>query len=151
MESALSNIRHYQSLGLKNTGASLEEVKRAYKKLSLMIHPDRNHARGAEAAFKRLTEAYSAISNPAAGAPPQTPTPAGAGAGTPRAPGSATPQGGAGAAHSTPRAGGLFDDAPSGSVSGDGTPRAGPPQPRRRRQWEKVLGLGKKRASVERD
>ena len=29
MESALSNIRHYQSLGLKNTGASLEEVKRA--------------------------------------------------------------------------------------------------------------------------
>ena len=38
MESALSNIRHYQSLGLKNTGASLEEVKRAYKKLSLQLH-----------------------------------------------------------------------------------------------------------------
>ena len=38
---------------------------------------------------------------------------------------------------------------PQQPMSGDGTPRAGPPV--RRRRWEKVLGLGKKRASVERD
>ena len=52
MESALSNIRHYQSLGLKNTGASLEEVKRAYKKLSLRYHPDRNSDPSATAKFQ---------------------------------------------------------------------------------------------------
>ena len=64
MESALSNIRHYQSLGLKNTGASLEEVKRAYKKLALKLHPDRCKEELAEEAFKRLEEAHRTLTTP---------------------------------------------------------------------------------------
>ena len=64
MESALSNIRHYQSLGLKNTGASLEEVKRAYKKLSLRYHPDRNSDPSATAKFQEISTAYNVLSTP---------------------------------------------------------------------------------------
>ena len=130
--------------------ASEAEVKKAYKKLSLVLHPDRNHASGAEGAFKRLSESYSAVTQLMAAGGAQTPM------STPRANGTSTPSGHAPATaspappgtpfqHATP--GGGMDGTP-GSVSGDATPRAGPP--RRRRQWEKVLGLGKKR-SVERD
>jgi hypothetical protein len=43
--------------------ASDADAKKAYKKLSLQLHPDRNHARNSEAAFKRLSEAYAAITS----------------------------------------------------------------------------------------
>ena len=42
-------------------GCTEAEAKRAYRKLSLTLHPDRNHAAGAEAAFKTLSEAYSDV------------------------------------------------------------------------------------------
>ena len=41
-------------------GASEAQVKAAYKRLALRLHPDRNHAKSAEAAFKRLQAAYEA-------------------------------------------------------------------------------------------
>ena len=43
--------------------ASDADAKKAYKKLSLQLHPDRNHARNSEAAFKRLSEAYAAVTS----------------------------------------------------------------------------------------
>ena len=42
-------------------GATVEEVKKAYRRLALRLHPDRNRARQAEAAFKRLLEAYNSL------------------------------------------------------------------------------------------
>ena len=41
--------------------ASEADVKRAYKRLALHLHPDRNHATEAEAAFKRLQAAYEKV------------------------------------------------------------------------------------------
>lgn len=53
---------HLAVLGLSQTEArSTDAVKKAYKRLCLLLHPDRNHARQAEAAFKRLQSAYEAL------------------------------------------------------------------------------------------
>ena len=54
-------------------GATAEEVKKAYKRLALQLHPDRNRAREAEAAFKRLLEAYTTLT--AAGRRPRPTVP----------------------------------------------------------------------------
>ena len=152
----LSAGDHYEVLGIERA-ATEAEVKKAYKKLSLTLHPDRNHANGAEAAFKRLSESYSTIQQMTPSAvnistprPPEQPTGGRtpAAASTPPMPpmsaGFATPRTHASSADGSPPFG-----EPQQPMSGDGTPRAGPPV--RRRRWEKVLGLGKKRASVERD
>ena len=36
-------------------------LKKAYKHMALLLHPDRNRSRGAEDAFKRLQEAYASL------------------------------------------------------------------------------------------
>ena len=41
--------------------ASADAVRAAYRKLALLLHPDKNQARQAEAAFKRLQVAYEAL------------------------------------------------------------------------------------------
>ena len=51
---------YYEVMKLK-ASASAKEVRKAYKQLSLEVHPDRNHARGAEDAFKRLSEAFGVL------------------------------------------------------------------------------------------
>ena len=54
---------YYQLLGVsRNAGA--EEIKRAYRKLAVQFHPDRNRddAR-AEESFKRISEAYAVLSD----------------------------------------------------------------------------------------
>ena len=48
-------------LELRRGEASAAAVRAAYKRLALALHPDRNHARQAEAAFKRLQSAYEAL------------------------------------------------------------------------------------------
>lgn len=53
----------YQILGV-NRGASAEEIKKAYRKLALQHHPDRNHDNPeAEEKFKEASEAYSVLGN----------------------------------------------------------------------------------------
>jgi curved DNA-binding protein CbpA len=52
----------YEILGLAKT-ATEDEVKKAYRKLALKYHPDKNSAPGADEAFKKLAQAYDCLSN----------------------------------------------------------------------------------------
>lgn len=48
-----------------NNDASQEEIKKAYRKLSLELHPDRNKGDNEKAEkFKKITTAYNILSNP---------------------------------------------------------------------------------------
>ncbi len=54
---------YYEVLGLSK-GASTEEIKKAYRKLAVQYHPDRNPGdRHAEEAFKEATEAYEVLAD----------------------------------------------------------------------------------------
>jgi len=55
---------YYAILGLKEE-ASPEEVRKAYRKLALHYHPDRNRGdAGAEERFKAISEAYAVLIDP---------------------------------------------------------------------------------------
>ncbi|CAN1784094.1 Chaperone protein dnaJ 49 [Linum perenne] len=51
---------YYGILGLEKS-CSAEDVRRAYKKLSLKVHPDKNNAAGAEEAFKAISKAFQCL------------------------------------------------------------------------------------------
>jgi molecular chaperone DnaJ len=53
----------YEILGVE-AGASEDEIKRAYRKLAMEYHPDRNRAADAEEKFKELSEAYDVLRDP---------------------------------------------------------------------------------------
>ncbi|KAL5713074.1 hypothetical protein ACHQM5_015184 [Ranunculus cassubicifolius] len=55
------NADYYAILGVDKT-CSVEEIKRAYKKLSLKVHPDKNKAPGSEEAFKKVCKAFKCLS-----------------------------------------------------------------------------------------
>jgi molecular chaperone DnaJ len=55
---------YYEILGL-DRGASEEEIKRAYRRLALQYHPDRNPgSKESEEKFKEATEAYEVLKDP---------------------------------------------------------------------------------------
>lgn len=54
---------YYEVLGLAK-GASDDEIKKAYRKLSKQYHPDINKEADAEEKFKEVSEAYEVLSDP---------------------------------------------------------------------------------------
>ena len=53
---------YYEILGVAKS-ASADEVKKAYRKLALQWHPDRNKAANAHEKFKEINEAYAVLSD----------------------------------------------------------------------------------------
>jgi len=60
----MSKRDFYDILGVAK-GASAEEIKKAYRKLAIKYHPDKNpDDKTAEDKFKEAAEAYEVLSNP---------------------------------------------------------------------------------------
>ena len=53
----------YDTLGISRN-ASEEDIKKAFRRLALEYHPDRNKRDGAEERFKEINEAYQVLSDP---------------------------------------------------------------------------------------
>jgi DnaJ-class molecular chaperone len=53
---------YYQILGITKS-ASADEIKKAYRKLALQYHPDRNKNKDAETKFKEVNKAYEVLSD----------------------------------------------------------------------------------------
>jgi molecular chaperone DnaJ len=53
---------YYEVLGVPK-GASMDQIKQAYRKLALQYHPDRNKAPEASERFKEISEAYAVLSD----------------------------------------------------------------------------------------
>ena len=54
---------YYSVLGVSK-GATDDELKKAYRKMALKFHPDKNQSPGAEEKFKQIGEAYDVLSDP---------------------------------------------------------------------------------------
>ena len=54
---------YYDLLGIER-GATEADIKKAYRKRAMELHPDRNPSPDAEAQFKEITEAYEVLKDP---------------------------------------------------------------------------------------
>lgn len=59
----MANGRDYYELLGVSKNATLDELKKAYRKLALDYHPDRNKTKEGEAKFKEITKAFEVLSN----------------------------------------------------------------------------------------
>lgn len=57
------NEDYYKTLGVTKT-ATADEIKKAYRKLALQYHPDRNKTKDGDKKFKEVTAAYEVLSDP---------------------------------------------------------------------------------------
>jgi molecular chaperone DnaJ len=53
---------YYEVLGVEKASGP-EDIKKAYRKLAMQYHPDRNKDPGAEEKFKEISEAYAVLSD----------------------------------------------------------------------------------------
>ena len=53
---------YYDILGVEKT-ADETQIKKAYRKLAIKFHPDKNKAKNAEEAFKKVNQAFSVLSD----------------------------------------------------------------------------------------
>ena len=58
----MSNLNYYDILGILPT-ASNEEIKKAYRSMSLKYHPDRNQSEESTQKFQQISEAYEVLSD----------------------------------------------------------------------------------------
>jgi len=58
----LSKKDYYDILGVPKN-ASEDDIKKAYKKLAIKFHPDKNHAPKAVEAFKKVSAAYACLTD----------------------------------------------------------------------------------------
>ena len=59
----LNKRNYYDILGVKKS-ATEDDLKRAYRKLSIKVHPDKNSAPQAGDAFKKVSAAYACLTDP---------------------------------------------------------------------------------------
>ena len=59
----MSNKRDYYEVLDVQKDASKQDIKKAYRKLAMQYHPDRNKASDAEEKFKEISEAYAVLSD----------------------------------------------------------------------------------------
>jgi molecular chaperone DnaJ len=59
----MTDRRDYYEVLNVSKDASKDEIKKAYRKLALKYHPDRNKAPEAESQFKEISEAYAVLSD----------------------------------------------------------------------------------------
>eukprot|EP00913_Durusdinium_trenchii_P015052 g14117.t1 len=58
----LSAKGHRQTLCLEGTTVTADELRRQYRKLALLVHPDKCSSPDAKAAFQKLSEAFEHLS-----------------------------------------------------------------------------------------
>ena len=59
----MSKRDYYGILGVSKN-ATDDDIKKGYKKLAIKFHPDKNHAPQASEAFKKVSKAYSCLTDP---------------------------------------------------------------------------------------
>jgi molecular chaperone DnaJ len=60
---ATQKADYYETLDVPRN-ATQDDIKRAFRRLAMQYHPDRNSEEGAEAKFKEINEAYEILSDP---------------------------------------------------------------------------------------
>ena len=62
-EKIINNKNYYEILGITKE-TSNDDIKKAYKKLAIKFHPDKNKSPKAEEAFKKIATAYQTLTDP---------------------------------------------------------------------------------------